>query len=254
MLPAGAAKDALSGRWLGHPLHPMLTDVPIGAWTSSLLLDALGGRQSRGAADRLIAIGIVAAVPTAASGIADWGDTQARERRVGIVHAAANTIALSLFSASLVARRGQRRGRGVLFSVLGAGTLGAGGYLGGHLSYALGLGVDRTAFEAWPGDWTDALAEEDVREGSLAHATVGGVDAVLTRHEGVIVALADRCTHRGAPLHDGELCDGALVCPWHRSRFRLTDGAVLQGPATMPAPLLQVRVRDGRIQLRASPD
>lgn len=148
VLPAGAAKDGLSGTWLGHPLHPTLTDIPIGAWTSSLLLDSVGGRQGRRSADLLIAIGIAAAVPTAASGIADWGDTQVGERRVGVVHAAANTTALALFCASLVARRGQRRRRGVVFSVLGTAALGAGGYLGGHLSYALGVGVDRTAFDA----------------------------------------------------------------------------------------------------------
>lgn len=142
-LPAGAAKDLLTGSWLGHPLHPMLTDVPIGVWTSSLLLDVIGGRGGQQAADRLIAFGIAAALPTAASGIADWDDTRVTERRVGLVHAAANTSALALFSASLVARRRGRRQRGVLYSVAGAGALAVGGYLGGHLSYSLGVGVRR---------------------------------------------------------------------------------------------------------------
>jgi len=251
-LPAGPLKDGLSGTWLGHPLHPLLTDVPIGAWTSSLMLDAVGGRESRRAADRLIAIGILAALPTAATGIADWGDTQPKERRVGLVHAVANTTALALFSGSLLARRRGRRTRGIVFSLAGAGALGAGGYLGGHLTFALGLGVDRTAFASPPTDWTDAIAENDVSESELAHATVNGVGAVLTRYEGEVVALADRCTHRGAPLHEGTLCDGAIVCPWHQSIFRLADGTIVQGPATRPAPRFEVRVRAGRVELRAA--
>jgi nitrite reductase/ring-hydroxylating ferredoxin subunit len=228
----------------------LLTDVPIGAWTSSLILDAVGGRQSRRAADRLIAVGILAALPTAATGIADWGDTQAKERRVGMVHAVANTTALALFSGSLLARRRGRRARGIAFSLAGGGALGLGGYLGGHLTFALGLGVDRTAFESWPEEWTDATAEDNVLEGRLLRTTVNGVDAVLTRYQGEVVALADRCTHRGAPLHEGELCDGAIVCPWHQSVFRLADGTIKQGPATRPAPRFEARVRDGRVELR----
>lgn len=250
-LPAGALKDGLSGTWLGHTLHPLLTDLPIGAWTSSLMLDAVGGPRSRTAADRLIAIGIVAALPTAATGVADWGDTRPKERRVGLVHAAANTTALALFSGSLLARRRGRRARGIGLSLAGAGALGVGGYLGGHLVLARGLGVDRTAFASPPDDWTDATAENEVSEGRLVHATVNGVDAVLTRHQGEVVALADRCTHRGAPLHEGKLRDGAIICPWHQSIFRLADGSIVQGPATRPEPCFEVRVRAGRVELRA---
>ena len=250
-LPAGPLKASLSGTWLGHTLHPLLTDVPIGAWTSSLMLDAIGGPQSRTAADRLIAIGILAALPTAATGIADWGDTQPKERRVGLVHAAANTTALALFSGSLLARRRGRRARGIAFSLAGAGALGVGGYLGGHLVLARGLGVDRTTFASPPDDWTDATAENEVTEGQLTYATVNGVDAVLTRHHGEVVALADRCTHRGAPLHEGKLRDGAIVCPWHQSIFSLADGSIVQGPATRPEPCFAVRTRAGRVELRA---
>jgi uncharacterized membrane protein len=126
-LPAGPLKDALSGTWLGHTLHPLLTDLPIGAWTSSLMLDAIGGPQSRTAAKRLIAIDILAALPTAATGVCDWGDTQPKERRVGLMHAAANTTALALFSTSLLARRHGRHGRGIALSLAAAGALGVGG-------------------------------------------------------------------------------------------------------------------------------
>ncbi|MGI8803199.1 MAG: Rieske 2Fe-2S domain-containing protein [Solirubrobacteraceae bacterium] len=252
-LPAGPVKDALSGTWLGHALHPLLTDVPIGAWTSSLALDFLGGRRSRRAADRLLAVGIVAALPTTATGLADWGDTQAVERRVGLVHAAANVGALVLYGRSLAVRRQGRRLRGIALSLAGAGALGAGGYLGGHLAYVRGLGVDRTAFERWPSDWVDAAADGDVGDGRLVCVDVDGAAVLLARDGGELRAIANRCTHRGAPLHEGELRDGCVVCPWHESIFRLADGGLVQGPATTPAPRFEVRVRAGRIELRIDP-
>jgi nitrite reductase/ring-hydroxylating ferredoxin subunit/uncharacterized membrane protein len=254
VLPAGPVKDALSGTWLGHALHPLLTDVPIGCWTSSLMLDLLGGRRGgRRAADRLIAIGVLAALPTAVSGLADWGDTQAAERRVGLVHAAANVAALGLYCRSLGARRRGRRTRGVGLSLIAAGALGAGGYLGGHLAYVRGLGVDRTAFERWPEDWVDAGADAEVAEGSMVCVERGGTPVLVARSGGSLHAISDRCTHRGAPLHDGELVDGCVICPWHQSIFRLEDGGLVQGPATTPAPRFETRVREGRIELRIDP-
>jgi nitrite reductase/ring-hydroxylating ferredoxin subunit/uncharacterized membrane protein len=251
-LPAGPLKDALSGTWLGHALHPLLTDVTLGALVSSVVLDLAGGRRSGPAADRLIWLGILSALPTAASGAADWGDTKPGERRVGLVHAAANTVGLGLFCASLAARRRGRRAKGVALSLAGAGVLGVGGYLGGHLTYALGLGVDRTAFDSRPEEWTDAVSAQAVWEGRLTHAVVGCVELVLTRHDGGIVALSNLCTHRGAPLHEGRICDGAIVCPWHQSVFRLADGGIEQGPATTPAPRWEARVRAGRVEVRAA--
>ena len=152
--PAGPVKDGLSGTWLGHALHPLLTDLPIGTWTSAVLLDWLGGgRGADRAADRLIGIGLAAAVPAAVTGWNDWADSEvasASVRRVGIVHAAANVAAVGLFGASLAARRGGARGGGKLLALLGAGAIGVSGHLGGHLSYAKGVGVDQTAFEDPP--------------------------------------------------------------------------------------------------------
>src|SRR5438876_6635392 len=101
-LPQGPVKDALSGTWLGHPLHPLLTDIPIGSFTSATILDLLGGRRGRAAADLLLAIGIVSSVPTAAAGLSDWSDTYGEETRIGLVHAAANVVGLGFYSASLL--------------------------------------------------------------------------------------------------------------------------------------------------------
>ncbi len=254
VLPAGPTKDLLSGTWLGHALHPILTDLPIGAWSSSLVLDFLGGRRARPAADRLIAFGILTAIPAALTGAADWGDTNTRDRRVGLVHAAANTLALVLYTASLRDRRRGKRIRGRALSLAGAGALGAGGYLGGHLVFARGLGVDVTAFESRPTDWVDVAADADIVDGEPIGVQHHGVEILVTRDAGKLLALADRCTHRGAPLHEGKQHDGCIECPWHQTIYRLADGAIVQGPATTPAPTYEVRAVNGRIEVRATPD
>lgn len=249
-VPTGPIKDLASGTPTGHPLHPPLVALPIGAWTSATVLDFLGGRKNRAAARRLIALGILFAAPTAYSGASDWLDTQGAERRVGLVHAASNSTALTLYLASFLSRRNHHL-RGVLLALLGGGALTVGGWLGGHLTYALGVGVDTTAFQHAPADWTDVGAETDVTpEPQCVEAA--GTPILLVRWQGQIVALADRCTHRGGPLHEGRVVDGCIECPWHGSRFRLDDGVVAQGPAVRPEPIYEVRTADGRVQVRRS--
>ena len=252
-IPRGAVKDALSGTWLGHALHPLLTDVPIGTWTSSLLVDVLGGREGRRASERLIAVGVLASLPTAATGMSDWADTTPADdsvRRVGAAHAAANVAALGLYAGSLAARRRGRHGAGVALGLAGAGALAVGGHLGGHLSYAKAVGVDQTVFAEGPADWSDALDDAALAEGRLAAVTVEGQAIVLTRRDGRVFALADRCSHRAGSLADGALVDGCVECPLHGSRFRLEDGSVERGPAAYPQPVYAVRVREGRIEVR----
>lgn len=134
-------RSLLRGEFLGHPLHPLLTDVPIGTWTSSLLLDAAGGASAENAADLLLGVGLATAIPTALTGWVDWSEASVEQQRVGLVHAASNTAAVVLFGASLLARRTRRRRAGKQLSLLATGALGAGGYLGGHLAYAQAAGV-----------------------------------------------------------------------------------------------------------------
>jgi nitrite reductase/ring-hydroxylating ferredoxin subunit/uncharacterized membrane protein len=254
IVPRGPVKDALAGTPLGHALHPLLTDLPIGTWTSASLLDVVGGRAARPAAERLIAAGILAAVPTAASGLNDWADTTPADdgvRRMGAVHAVANVAALGLYAASLAARRSDRHGRGVALGLAGVGALTVGGHLGGHLSYAKGVGVDRTAFEAGPEDWKEVYEDAALPEGELRRADLDGKPVVLARVHGQVHALGDTCAHRGGALSDGELAGDCVVCPLHGSRFRLSDGSVEQGPSAYPQPRYDVKVANGRIALRA---
>jgi len=245
---APAVTTVLSGTTLGHPAHPLLVAVPIGSWTGSLLLDLL---HQPAAARALVGLGVVSALPTAVTGLNDWRDTVGAEQRVGLVHAALNWTAIAMYAASWLARRRGNNTVGVVLSASGLAVLAGAGWLGGHLSYALGVGVDTTAFQTDVPDWTDAGPAEAVRAGALRKVEVtGGVAILLTRVDDAVVAMADRCTHRGGPLDEGTIVDGCVRCPWHHSDFRLRDGSVAHGPATRPQAFFQVRVVDDRIQVR----
>jgi uncharacterized membrane protein len=126
-------RDLLQGRWLGHAVHPPLTDVPVGLWTSAVTLDLVGGASARPAATRLIGLGILAAVPTAVTGWAEWSGSGVREQRVGVVHAVSNAAAVVLFAASWRARRRGSYASGKVLGLAASSALGVGGYLGGHL-------------------------------------------------------------------------------------------------------------------------
>ncbi|MGH9116083.1 MAG: Rieske 2Fe-2S domain-containing protein [Acidimicrobiales bacterium] len=244
-------KSALSGTWWGHQLHPMLTDLPIGAWVMAGALDYTGGRRASKAARRLVGLGVLAALPAAASGASDWSETYAAEQRVGLVHALSNLTGTVLQTASWVARRRGRRLTGMALSTAGLGlTLGA-GYLGGHLSFVLGVGVNHTAFDATIADWTDVAALSELAPDKPVRVTPGGVPVMLVRLDGDVHALSATCVHAGGPLDEGEILDGCIRCPWHSSRFRVTDGKVVRGPAAMDQPRWEVRVQDDRVLVRS---
>ena len=242
--------EALSGTALGHPLHPPLTDVVIGAWTSAVALDIVGGRRGRRAADRLIALGVLSALPTATTGLNDWTTLYGPTTRVGVVHGAGNLLATGLFGTSWLARKVGRRLLGKALALAGLGTITASGLLGGHLAYRRGVGVDHTTFLEAPSDWTQVADEVSVKESHPVLVDVAGVEIMVVRQGGSLFALLDRCAHQGGPLHEGTIDDGCVICPWHSSRFQLSDGAALSGPTSHPQPALAVRVRDGKIEVR----
>lgn len=246
-------RNLLSGTNLGHPLHPPLTDVPIGAWTMAGLLDAVGGREAEPAADLLVTAGVVAAVPTAVTGVNDWSDTLGSERRVGLVHAAANSAALTLYAASLVARaRGARR-KGKALGFAGFGVMAVSAYLGGHLTFVKGVNVNRTAWQQGPDEWTPVLAAAELAEGEHRTADADGVRILLHRTDGMVYALAATCSHMGGPLGEGTFEGGCVTCPWHGSTFRFADGGIVRGPASTPQPCYETRIQGGRIEVRVPP-
>ena len=252
LIPAGPVKDVLSGTRLGHPLHPALTDVPIGSFTAATVLDLIGGGRTEEAVEALLALGIVATVPTASAGLADWSDTYGSEQRIGLVHAVANLAALSLFAGSLAARRSGRRGLGRALGLGGLTALLTGGYLGVHLTYARGIGVNNAFDEHLPEDWTAVMDAPDLQAGTPTKVEAGGANILLYRAPDRIYAIGARCSHAGGPLQDGKVDAGGLCveCPWHGSVFRLEDGAVLHGPASIPEAAYDVRIQDGRLEVR----
>jgi nitrite reductase/ring-hydroxylating ferredoxin subunit len=248
-----AVRNLLSGTYLGHPLHPLLTDVPIGAWSMSTLLDTVGGPVNERAADLLVATGVLAAVPTAASGLNDWSDTLGPDTRVGLVHAALNTAALTLYATSLASRARGRRTRGKALGLAGFGVLLASSYLGGHLSFVKGVNVNRTAYQDGPQEWTPVVEDSALAEGESRSVEVGGVPVLLHRSAGRVRALANTCSHMGGPLNEGTISGDCVTCPWHGSTFRFADGAIRRGPASTPQPCYDVRVSGGHIEIRAIP-
>jgi len=254
--PAGRElKNILHGTWLGHPLHPALTDVPLGAWTAALALDAMesiSGRRELGAgADAAIAIGLVGAAGAAVTGLTDWSETNGRARKVGLLHGLLNVGATVLYSTSLVLRRKQKRNAGMGFAMLGFAVSSASAYLGGHLVFGEQIGVNHAAAQEMPKEFVPVLSDAELREGEMKRADAGGVPVLLVRCEGEVCALAHTCSHLGGPLSEGKLEGDVVQCPWHGSRFNVRDGSVVDGPATLPQPRFETRVREGQIEVRS---
>jgi nitrite reductase/ring-hydroxylating ferredoxin subunit/uncharacterized membrane protein len=256
-----AVKNFLHGTWLGHPLHPVLTDVPIGAWTTALVFDTLDAgshgwpwqRTVRRRADDAIAIGIVGALGAALAGLTDWQHTDGKARRTGLAHAMLNTLALGLYTGSLVMRRRGARGTGRALAGAGFTAMLASAWLGGRLVYREQIGIDHAQRDE-PQGYLRALRESDLREGQPVRGEINGLRVVLVKRSGRVYALGERCSHLGGPLAEGQVRDDAIVCPWHGSRFALEDGRVLDGPATMPQPCFETRVRDGFVEVRRRPE
>jgi nitrite reductase/ring-hydroxylating ferredoxin subunit len=247
-------KSALSGTWLGHQLHPVLTDLPIGAWMMASALDVTAGSAGAPAARRLVGLGVLAALPTAASGASDWADTYGAEQRVGLVHGLSNLAATLLQVTSWEARRRGQRLTGVALSGAGLGIAVGSSYLGGHLTLVRGVGVNHTAFEPAVTNWTDVAAASSLNSDTPMRVTASDVPVVLVQHDGAIHALSATCVHAGGPLDEGKLVeDGCIRCPWHGSTFRLADGTVVRGPAAVDQPSWEAKVENDRVYVRSSP-
>jgi nitrite reductase/ring-hydroxylating ferredoxin subunit/uncharacterized membrane protein len=249
-----AVRNFLDGVWLGAPLHPALTDVPVGAWTTALLLDSgsvVSGDKALGAAaDRALAVGTIAAVPAAVTGLNDLRDLIGQSRRIAMVHALVNVLGLSLSTASLVYRHRGRRGVARGLSGMGYLTSSAAAHLGGKLSFALGIRVNRTVGQSVPESFVPVLDAAELQGDELRQVEVEGVPVLLARtRAGEVCALASTCTHLGGPLAEGSREGDTVTCPWHGSRFDLRTGAVVGGPAVFVQPRLEARVRDDRIEV-----
>jgi nitrite reductase/ring-hydroxylating ferredoxin subunit/uncharacterized membrane protein len=254
--PSGPTRvdDFLNGVWLGHPLHPVLVAVPIGAWTMTVALDAIeavtGDSRLRVGADTTAALGLAGALASAVTGAAQWQYTLGRPRRLGLAHALVNLTAAGGFGLSLLLRLSGKRRAGKAAAILSYAAVTVGGYIGGELTYRERLGMSHVPEQELPAEWTRALPAAELQDGAMARVTIADAPVLLVRQHGEIHALAAICAHLGGPLAEGTLEEGCVRCPWHSSRFRLTDGSVVNGPATFPLPAYETRVVNGMIEVR----
>ncbi len=249
-----AVADTLHGRWLGHPLHPVLAQVPVGAALSSAVLDVaslvspdVATRRGRRAGARLLTFtAVLSSLPAAAAGAADYADLHEEQQRTGTVHAATNVVALALWTASLLSRRRSRR-----LALAGTAVASVSAGLGGHLAHRWAAGAHHSEHvpHAAPEGWYELCRLDDLSDRRPRPARIGGVGVVVVQVDGDVHALANACSHLFGPLHEGHLevirDRDCIVCPWHGSAFRVADGEVARGPATAPQPTIDVRVADG---------
>lgn len=253
--------NALHGVWLGHPVHPPLASLTSGAIGTTVGLDALSllpgrpkseFRDASRFATRALGLGILANLGSAVTGVADWQHTHEEDRRIGLVHGALNGLATGLYIMSWLDRRRGRHGRGIVTSALGYGITASASYMGGALVFASGIGIDQSGARLRTADWTPVLPVESLKNGKPQRVEVDGVGLVLCRsgNNGEVAAFGEFCPHLAAPMSDGWVDRGRLVCPWHGSRFDVCSGAVLRGPSAAPLPRYQTRINDGMIELR----
>jgi nitrite reductase/ring-hydroxylating ferredoxin subunit/uncharacterized membrane protein len=252
------AVDVLHGIWLGHPLHPVLTDIPIGSWTLAMLCDLVaaqrGSDEAARMADTLTIIGAVAAVPTAIAGVADYSAIDESAVAMATAHGLLNSAGLVLNLLSIRDRATGNRSRGVMLSAVAFGILNVSAWMGGEMVYRKRVGVDHSEATGGPDEWQSVLDATDLPERAPKRVEVAGAAVLLYRDGNEVYAIGAVCSHAGGPLDEGTF-DGACVqCPWHDSVFDLRDGHVVHGPATFPEPAYDARVHGEKIELRNRPD
>lgn len=248
-------EDLLHGVPFGHPLHPALVSIPVGAWTVAQVLDMLEAQQGEWAAagaDTALVVGLGGAVAAAFAGVADWKDTSGQAQRTGFIHGLLNITATLLYSRSLMLRRQHQREAARRFSLAGFGLVLLSSFLGGDLVYRQKIGVNHADTVEQPDTFVGVLEDAELAEGQLRRVDVAGVPIVLARYQGQVYALADHCAHLGGPLSEGQLEGASVRCPWHGSRFALADGQVCEGPSAFAQPCFAVRLKDRRIEVQAA--
>lgn len=250
-------KNCIHGTWLAHPLHPVLTDLPIGAWTTAIVLDIFGreggSKRLAAGADASVGIGLVGAAGAAVSGLTDWQHIDGRSRRIGLLHGLLNIGAFLLYSISLLLRLTGARASGRNVSLLGYATATAAAYLGGELVYGEQVGVDHSERQRLQPEFTVALPEAELPDSQLKQVEIRGVKVLLVRKGQQVFAIGDVCSHLGCWLSSGGrlLPDNSVICPCHGSRFSVEDGRALDGPATFPEQRFEARIRNGQVEVRS---
>jgi nitrite reductase/ring-hydroxylating ferredoxin subunit/uncharacterized membrane protein len=249
--------DLLDGVWLGAPLHPALTDVPVGALTAAVALDAVGiATRSRAVdrhADGALGVSVAGALAAAATGLADWRYMRGEKRRLAAGHGLLNVVGVAFNATSLGLRLADRRRAGQVSSAIGIAVAGLAAHLGGQLSFGMGVRVNQAQVGSGPREFQVVLDESQLEGTAMREVDVGGEAVLVTRStSGELCAIANTCSHFGGPLAEGERDGDIVVCPWHGSRFDVCTGKVRGGPAVFPQPRFQCRARNGKIEVGRS--
>jgi nitrite reductase/ring-hydroxylating ferredoxin subunit len=242
--PIGPIKDFLHGKWLGHSVHALLTDLPIGVLSLTVLLDLL---DQRVAADISLVVGVLGMIVAAVAGAADYADTDDDPRAAATVHATLMVVSLGAYVVSLWLRLGAGGDRlaAIATELVGYGILLAGAYVGGELVFTLGNMVNRHAWRfGTKSEWT-RLDVSEIPENKPMAAKAGAQQLLVVRIGDTVHALHAQCAHAGGPLPSGKIVDGCIECPWHGSRFELATGRRTRGPTTFDQPRYSVRASDG---------
>ncbi len=248
-------QSLMNGTWLGHAIHPILTDVVVGAWTITLLFDVVGFFvPSAGlgpAAEIALWLGVLTGLGAIATGATDWKDGYGEELRLGFVHALIMTATTLIYVVSGLIRLGAVDSDGArIVAIVGYVVLTAGSYLGGEMAMAFGSMVDHNAFRGDVREFTTIGTLTGLKEG-INFVQLADKPVLVVRKGDRISAVGAVCSHAGGPLQDGELLGDEVECPWHGSRFRVTDGSVRRGPATYPQPHYEVRLSGGQVEIRS---
>lgn len=248
-------KTFVHGTWLGHPLHPVLTDIPLGAWTLVVIFDIiyLFNRTTAWstAADVTNLIGVLAALAAAVTGYTDWNETIDRERRVGVAHGLLNTLVIVIFLIALViGATGGSRGLAIVLSFIGYLLVLSAAYLGGEMVFSIGTGVNHHAWQQVPEKFTRVMLEGQLHDSVLVRGMAGDTPILIFKKGDKVCAISETCSHAGGPLAEGEIVGEQVQCPWHASRFDLCTGLVRGGPATISQVRYEARIQNGQIEVR----
>lgn len=246
------AVDFLHGTWLGHPLHPMLTDITIGAWVIGAMFDVKAKKedsdQYKWAGARLQELGTISAIPTAVSGLADFSTIPKPASKTASLHGLLNIATLGLNAASIIRRRKGNGGKKLSLAALG--LVGVSAIMGGMLVYKQKVGTDHSQQIDDLGEWTAVLDADELRENSTKQVNIEGKGLLLHHSDDQIFAIGSVCSHAAGPLENGEIEDECVTCPWHDSVFCLRDGSIVHGPATQPQPNYEARIHKEKIEVR----
>ncbi len=259
--PGKWLQDFVNGSWLGHPVHPVVTDVVIGGAAILAAFDLLTlvlGVENLETAS-LVAVGIVSlsAIAATTTGLTDFKDTHTGdERNVVVLHGLINVVATAAYIVSFFLRLGGSEVLGIWVALGGVLVLTVGGYIGGHVVFKYGYMVNRNAFARGQRakEFTPIIAAADVPESTPIKVMLGSTALVVVRRGDLVHALKNTCSHAGGPLDEGELVGDTIVCPWHFAAVRLTDGAVRHGPATTRQVTYRTRVNDLQIEVQGPID